>query len=78
MFRATINTDMDLLYYSYLLGHGLVLHVSVSVGCPVQVPPFASSTNFVRVLVLVPAPHESEHSPFTQSFHLQWIAEDGS
>jgi len=67
---------MHLIIHALLLGHGLVLHSSISEGCPVQVPPFASSTDFVLVFVLVPVPHESEHSPYTQSFHSQWIAED--
>ena len=67
---------MHLIIHALLLGHGLVLHSSISEGCPVQVPPFASSTDFVLVFVLVPLPHESEHSPYTQSFHSQWIAED--
>ena len=70
----TKDEDRDLQYYTSLLGHGFVLHSSISLGCPVQVPPFASSTDFVLVLDLVPVPHESEHSPNTQSFHSQCIA----
>ena len=59
----------------YLLGHSPVLHPSISVGCPSQVPPLVSSTSLTRVLVLVPAPHVVEHSPKTQSSHTQWTAE---
>ena len=51
-----------------------MLHASISVVWPVQVPPCSSFTNFVRVFVLVPVPHVWEHSPRTQSFHSQWMA----
>ena len=73
-YNNQFNEDRNLQYYISLLGHGFVLHSSISLGCPVQVPPFASSTDFVLVLDLVPVPHESEHSPTTQSFHSQCIA----
>ena len=47
-------------------GHSCTLQSLISVGCPVQVPPLASVTNFERVLVFVPVPQVAEHSP---SFH---------
>ena len=54
-----------------ILGHSLILHSAVFVGWPVQVPPFASITFFVRVSVRVPVPQSAEHLPLTQGFHSQ-------
>ena len=51
-----------------------MLHSSISVGWPEQVPPFASSTSLILVFVLVPVPHVFEHVPIIQSSQTQWIA----
>ena len=59
----------------YIPGHGIALHSSTSVGWPLQDPPLASTTDFVRVLVRVPVPHDLEQSPWVHSSHTQCIAE---
>ena len=54
--------------------HSCTLHSLVWLGCPVHVPPLASSTNLVLVSTLVPVPHVLEHSPCVHSSQMQWMA----
>ena len=61
-----------------LPGQGSTLHCSTLVGCPGHNPPFASTTSFDLLRVLVPLPQSLEHSAnsdCSHSPHWQWIAE---
>ena len=82
IFISFIKVYQKIYWFFYFLiwlsrlkpGHGSGLHSSIAEGCPSQVPPFASSTSFVRLFILVPVPQVLEHSPRIQSSHSQWIA----
>ena len=72
------NTNISISKLIYLemkslLGQSFIVQGSLITDFPLQVPPNASKTFFVLVLVLVPAPHVLEHLPFCHSFHSQSI-----
>ena len=66
--------DITMFFYDYkevLPGQSATLQDTVSVNCPVQVPPLLSSTSFSLEPILVPVPHVTEQLLNVQFPHLQ-------
>ena len=55
----------------YLLGQFCWLQLTLSVGSPLQTPPYFSRTDFVLVLSIVPPPQVKEQTPLAHSLHSQ-------
>ena len=78
--RTLLNLLCVMYYNMYvnrikLPGQSCSSHGSCIVFPPSHLPPFASSTIFVLVLVLLPFPHVFEQSPICHSPHSQSILE---
>ena len=56
-----------------LPGQDFIVHGSVVVFFPSHWPPFASFTVFDLIFVLLPFPHQVEHSPICHALHSQTI-----
>ena len=68
-------TQTRLTMNNYEPGHSWTLQLSsIEVGPGHLSPPCWAVTFSVRVFVLVPPPHDLEHSPMIQSFHSQWTS----